>query len=187
MHWNPFVVLGMLMAALFTFLLAASPSPPLEAMTTADVEVVEALKPSATHPSIAGGPLVIETTLMTERGRTFGDFEVVQGDAELGCDSGTFQDRIIEPDIFRTFTCVVGERSGSFTIGFLPWMHYSAPGMATRSWQIDRGTDEFADLHGAGDVHDPITGGAETFIGKTAQAEVVDHAAAQTSLAFAWS
>ena len=162
----PGLLVTSLVAVLGIVALSSNEARPSETSMPSVAGAAASVKPSLVHTAVHDGPLVIETTLRNTSVGTSGSFDVTQRAKMLGCTSGTFEDRLTEPEIVRTFTCETGERSGTFTFRFEPWMHYSAPGAATRSWAFDSGSGDFAELYGAGDVYDPITGLAETFIGE---------------------
>ena len=162
----PGLVVTSLVAVLTTVALSSNEARPSENSMPSPAGTTASVKPSSSHPAVPAGPLVIETTLRTTSVGMSGFFVVTQRAKKLGCTSGTFEDRLTGSEIVRTFTCKADERSGTFAIRFDPWMHYSSPGAATRPWALDSGSGDFADLDGTGDVHDPITGLAETFIGQ---------------------
>ena len=72
-----------------------------------------------------------------------GTFEVTVGADQLGCESGTSVDTDNGPGgVEKLMTCEQGERTGTFSVSFIP---FEGP------WTITAATDNFDGLGGLGD------------------------------------
>lgn len=97
-----------------------------------------------------------------------GTFEVPEGADGLGCESGSFVDTADSEGVARLATCESGDRSGTFTVLFVPG-DGPGPGDLNGPWNVESATGDFAGLQGEGDfsvVFDDENGtGAETLSG----------------------
>lgn len=145
--------------------------PTTVAPTTAPAEAVEAMQ---------FGELAIETEITfafedpTDHGA--GTFTVSEGSELLGCSAGTFVEVVAGSNVEKTFTCLDGDRHGTFSLA-LSWERRDAGSLNPASpadirlnnpWSVCGGTDDFDTLTGGGVMGLKWTGwieGTEAFTG----------------------
>lgn len=141
--------------------------PTTVAPTTAPTEAVEAMQ---------FGELAIETEIRfwfedpTDNGA--GTFTVSEGSELLGCSTGTFVEVVAGSNVEKTFTCLDGNRHGTFSLAF-SWEKRGSESetprlQLTTPWSVCGGTDDFDTLTGGGVMGLTWTGwieGTEAFTG----------------------
>lgn len=99
-----------------------------------------------------------------------GTFAVAVGGDVLGCERGSFEEQFLAAVVERVFTCESGQKSGTFTVHFLPEM--VGPGRFTSEWTVEGSTGDFAGLEGKGDflgeMYEDETGADGTWTGEVA-------------------
>jgi D-alanyl-D-alanine carboxypeptidase len=125
----------------------------LGAATTAPLAVSDA-EPATTRAAepepLAAGVITVETAIEWGTDPLAGTFEVTAGDDVLGCSAGTVLEHGGPGGITNQFTCELGARKGSFTIGWQILEGAEGPGAVNGPWTVISATGDYAGLIGEG-------------------------------------